>query len=531
MRIILCENYEEMSEKAASMIAAQLTLKPESVLGLATGSTPVGMYNRLADMNKEGLVDFSSVTTFNLDEYYPINRDNSQSYFTFMNENLFSKINIDLQKTHIPNGETKDPIKECENYEKEIRNSGGIDLQILGIGQNGHIGFNEPDASLNSFTHLTKLTDNTIKANARFFDSLADVPKQAITMGIATIMNAKKIILLASGASKSRVVAELLNDGINTSVPATLLKTHPDVVLICDKDAYLGAKLGVDIGGTNIKFAVVEGVNVKYKNIIDTAKTCEQIVEDISNEVLKLRKEYKIKAVGIGTPGKIKEGCVSAVNLPFDNFALDVEIAKKVGLPVNIDNDGNCAALGEVMMGGLTDCDNIVLVTLGTGVGGGIVMNKSIMHGKNSMGEIGHMIVDMKDGRPCPCGQSGCWEQYASVTALVNDAIEAANDNPESVLNKIYAREGKLNGCLVFEAIDSGCPIAEKVLDTYLDYIAVGVKSLVNIFGPDAVVFAGGITNSGDKFLDLLKAKLPSDLRVEISALQNDAGAFGAAML
>ncbi|MEE1350921.1 MAG: ROK family protein, partial [Clostridia bacterium] len=135
----------------------------------------------------------------------------------------------------------------------------------------------------------------------------------------------------------------------------------------------MGAKLGVDIGGTNIKFAVVEGVNVKYKNIIDTAKTCEQIVEDISNEVLKLRKEYKIKAVGIGTPGKIKEGCVSAVNLPFDNFALDVEIAKKVGLPVNIDNDGNCAALGEVMMGGLTDCDNIVLVTLGTGVGGGIV--------------------------------------------------------------------------------------------------------------------------------------------------------------
>lgn len=531
MRVILCENYDEMSAKAAGMIAAQLTLKPESVLGLATGSTPVGMYKRLAEMNNAGTIDFESVTTFNLDEYYPISRDNSQSYFTFMNENLFSHINIDLQKTHIPNGETKDPIKECEHYEKMIHRCGGIDLQILGIGQNGHIGFNEPDASLNSFTHLTKLTDNTIKANARFFDSLDEVPKQALTMGIATIMSAKKIILLASGASKSRVVAELLNDGINTSVPATLLKTHPDVVLICDKDAYLGAKLGVDIGGTNIKFAVVEGVSVKYKNMIDTAKNCDEIVNDISKEILKLKKEYKIKAVGIGTPGKIKNGEVSAINLPFKDFPLDVEISKRVDLPVNIDNDGNCAALGEVTMGGMTDCENIVLVTLGTGVGGGIIMNSGIIHGKNNMGEIGHMIVDMKDGRPCPCGQHGCWEQYASVTALINDAVNAAESNPDSLLNKIYKREGRLSRKLIFEAIDGDCPVARDVLDKYLDYVAVGIKSLDNIFGPDAVVLAGGITNAGDKLLAPLKEKLPKDLRVDISTLQNDAGSFGAAML
>lgn len=238
MRIILCENYDEMSEKAANIFAAQLTLKPDSVLGLATGSTPVGMYKKLIEKNKAGEIDFSNVRTFNLDEYYPIKRDNSQSYFTFMNENLFSHINIDIKNTHVPNGETDNAEEECKNYEKMLNEAGGVDLQVLGIGQNGHIAFNEPDDTLFSYTHVTNLTKNTIEANSRFFDSEKDVPTQAITMGMASIMSAKKIILLANGANKKDAVKELLNDKITTSVPATLLKLHPDVVLICDKDAY-----------------------------------------------------------------------------------------------------------------------------------------------------------------------------------------------------------------------------------------------------------------------------------------------------
>lgn len=242
MRVIVCKDYDEMSEKAAQIFAAQLTLKPDSILGLATGSTPVGMYTKLAEMNKAGKIDFSQVKSFNLDEYYPINRDNSQSYFTFMNENLFSKINIDITKTHVPNGEAADPQAECENYDKMISEAGGIDLQVLGIGQNGHIAFNEPAETLEPYTHVTGLTESTIKANSRFFNSEAEVPTKALTMGMASIMGAKKIVLLANGASKSKVVAELINGGITTSVPATLLKTHPDVVVICDEEAYADAK-------------------------------------------------------------------------------------------------------------------------------------------------------------------------------------------------------------------------------------------------------------------------------------------------
>ena len=244
MRIILCDNYEELSKKAAKIVASQITLKPDSVLGLATGSTPLGMYNELARLYRQKELDFSEVKTFNLDEYYPIKKKNKQSYDWFMRENLFSKINIKNENIHIPNGETGDPQKECCDYEKSIKANGGIDLQILGIGRNGHIGFNEPDATLNSFTHLTNLTENTIKANSRFFDSFDDVPKQALTMGISTILNAKKIILLASGASKRKVVSEFINGGINTSIPATMLKTHPDVVIICDRESYPEANPG-----------------------------------------------------------------------------------------------------------------------------------------------------------------------------------------------------------------------------------------------------------------------------------------------
>ncbi len=242
LKIIVCENYEEMSRQAAKIVSSQLIVKPNSILGLATGSTPIGLYQNLIEMNKKGEIDFSEVKTFNLDEYYPIKKSNDQSYDYFMNEQLFSKVNIDKNNVNIPNGEADDPVKECERYEKELSKIGGVDLQVLGIGQNGHIAFNEPDDNLIAVTHLTDLTQNTIEANARFFESAADVPKKALTMGMGSILKAKKIIILANGANKAKAVSELLNDNINTSNPSTMLKVHKDVTLICDKEAFSLAK-------------------------------------------------------------------------------------------------------------------------------------------------------------------------------------------------------------------------------------------------------------------------------------------------
>lgn len=238
MRVIVCDTYEEMSVRAARIVAGQIQIKPNCILGLATGSTPIGMYDNLIAMNREGEVDFSEVSSFNLDEYYPIKKANRQSYQYFMDEHLFDHVNIDKSKTHVPNGEAADPDAECAEYEKALRAAGGVDLQILGIGQNGHIGFNEPEENLYAYTHLTGLTENTIEANSRFFEADEVIPTQALTMGMSTILSAKKIVLLANGAAKADAVAALMNDKITTAVPATLLKGHPDVVLICDKEAF-----------------------------------------------------------------------------------------------------------------------------------------------------------------------------------------------------------------------------------------------------------------------------------------------------
>ena len=238
MRVIVCENYEEMSKEAARVVESQLVIKPDSNLGLATGSTPIGMYQILIEKYKAGELDFSKVTSFNLDEYYPIKKSNNQSYQYFMNEQLFDHINIDKNNTYIPNGETQDAETECKNYDALLKAHGGVDLQVLGIGNNGHIAFNEPDANLIAGTHVTGLTKSTIEANSRFFEKEEDVPTQALTMGMASILSAKKIIILASGKGKNPAVKELLNDKITTSNPATLLKLHNDVILICDKEAY-----------------------------------------------------------------------------------------------------------------------------------------------------------------------------------------------------------------------------------------------------------------------------------------------------
>ena len=236
MKFIVCENYDEMSARAADIFIKEITENPRCVLGLATGSTPIGMYEKLAAAN----LDFSRVTTVNLDEYYPILPENENSYRYFMNKNLFDKVNIDKNNTHVPSGTAKDAEEECLNYDKIIEKLGGIDLQMLGIGQNGHIGFNEPSDALVSGTHLTDLTESTIEANSRFFENESDVPRHALTMGMASIFSARKIVLLASGKNKHAAISALLNNDITTRIPATLLKMHPDVTVICDKEAYNG---------------------------------------------------------------------------------------------------------------------------------------------------------------------------------------------------------------------------------------------------------------------------------------------------
>lgn len=237
MKIHIEDSYDKISEKAALIVASQITVNPSCVLGLATGSTPIGMYKRLIDMYTRGIVDFSNVTTFNLDEYYKLPKENKGSYHYYMMTTFFNNINIQKENIHIPNGMAEDIEKECREYEEKIENAGGIDVQILGIGTNGHIGFNEPTKNLSTSTCLVNLTQNTIKDNSRFFENKEDVPTKAISMGIASIMKAKKVILIASGENKAQAIKDMTNGYINTSHPASILQAHRDCVLIIDKDA------------------------------------------------------------------------------------------------------------------------------------------------------------------------------------------------------------------------------------------------------------------------------------------------------
>lgn len=237
MKIIEVESYEDMSRKAADIIKGVICSKPDAVLGLATGSTPEGVYKCLIDDNKKGLIDFSKVTSFNLDEYVGLDGNNPNSYRYYMDHNLFNHINIRKERTFVPNGIAEDLEKECESYDAKIKLAGGIDLQLLGIGNNGHIGFNEPADMLIPSTHVTKLTEETIKANSRFFPTLDQVPRKAVTMGMGSILKARKILLLASGKNKADIIARLLQGGISTNLPASMLHMHSDVTLIVDKEA------------------------------------------------------------------------------------------------------------------------------------------------------------------------------------------------------------------------------------------------------------------------------------------------------
>ena len=237
IRIYKAKDYNDLSRKAANIISAQIIMKPNCVLGLATGSSPIGTYKQLVDWYKKGDLDFREVHTVNLDEYKGLGGDNKESYRFFMNSNLFDQVNIDKQNTNVPNGLATDAEAECDRYNKLIRQLGGIDLQLLGIGHNGHIGFNEPEEAFEKETHLVTLTESTIEANARLFDKQEEVPRYAFTMGIKSIMQAKKILIIASGEDKAQIMRDAFFGPVTPQIPASILQIHNDLTIVADEAA------------------------------------------------------------------------------------------------------------------------------------------------------------------------------------------------------------------------------------------------------------------------------------------------------
>ena len=237
MQICKVKNYQELSRKAANLIAAQIILKPDSILGLATGSSPVGTYEHLVEMYENGDLDFSQVTTVNLDEYKGLAGSDEQSYRYFMNTHLFHKININHANTYVPNGTEPDAEKACQAYNELLHKIGPADIQILGLGHDGHIGFNEPGTVFKKETHCVDLTESTIEANKRFFPSEADVPRQAYSLGIKNIMQARKILVIVSGKDKADALYNAVHGEITPAVPASILQLHNDVTIVADADA------------------------------------------------------------------------------------------------------------------------------------------------------------------------------------------------------------------------------------------------------------------------------------------------------
>lgn len=237
MQIVKAKDYDDMSRKAANIISAQVIMKPDCVLGLATGSTPIGTYKQLIDWYNKGDLDFERVTSVNLDEYKGLGADSDQSYRYFMNTNLFGSINIRKERTFVPDGLEPDSDKACSMYNQIISDVGGIDLQLLGLGHNGHIGFNEPSDNFEKQTHCVDLTESTIEANTRFFEKAEDVPRQAYTMGIQTIMQARKVLVVVSGADKAEILKKVVEGPITPQVPASILQLHNDVTIVADAAA------------------------------------------------------------------------------------------------------------------------------------------------------------------------------------------------------------------------------------------------------------------------------------------------------
>jgi len=239
MRIIKAKNYDDMSRKAANIFFSQIIEKPDSVLGLATGSSVLGLYENLIKFYNAGDLDFSGINTVNLDEYVGLSCNNDQSYRYYMDNNLFKHINIKPENTNLPDGLAKDISAECARYNSLIEGFGGADIQLLGLGLNGHVGFNEPDDIFVKETHVVDLDESTIKANSRFFASESDVPKQAVTMGIKNIMQAKKVVLCVSGVKKAKILREVLYGDVTPQVPGSILQFHPDLIVVADEEAII----------------------------------------------------------------------------------------------------------------------------------------------------------------------------------------------------------------------------------------------------------------------------------------------------
>jgi len=254
MTIIRAKDYNEMSRTAANIVSAQVILFPECVLGLATGDTPIGMYNQLIEWNKKGDLDFSQVKTVNLDEYIGLAKEHYQSYFWFMQQNFFNHININAKNVFLPDGLVSDTQNECARYEDRIQTLGGIDLQVLGLGHNGHIGFNEPGTVFKKKTHVVTLTERTIAANSRFFRDTEEMPKKAITMGMGTIMQAKRIVLMCAGEDKSEILYKALCGDIDPMVPASILQLHNNLTIVADDEALRLVRQDAKISNT-IKIA------------------------------------------------------------------------------------------------------------------------------------------------------------------------------------------------------------------------------------------------------------------------------------
>lgn len=237
MKILRAKDYADMSRKAANIISAQVILKPDCVLGLATGTTPIGTYKQLIDWYKKGDLDFAQVSTYNLDEYRGLTHEDPQSYHYFMRENLFDHVNIDHANTHVPDGANPDATAACSQYDRIVADAGYPDLQLLGIGNNGHIGFNEPDDHFSKGTHCVNLTESTIKANSRLFDREEDVPRQAYTMGVQTIMYARQILVVANGEAKAQAVYDMCYGPVTPACPASILQLHTNCVVVADEAA------------------------------------------------------------------------------------------------------------------------------------------------------------------------------------------------------------------------------------------------------------------------------------------------------
>ena len=292
-----------------------------------------------------------------------------------------------------------------------------------------------------------------------------------------------------------------------------------------------GVRLGIDMGGTLTKFLLLDDGEKRYEESVPTPNdSCESIVRMIVDKYEFLKQSFHIQRIGIGVPGVVKNGEVFADNLPIKNAPMQTMLKTYIDVPIAIDNDANCAALAEANLG-TNKYQNLVMVTIGTGIGGGIVLDGRIRQGRGGMGEICHMSIEAANGEPCACGHRGCWESYAATTALVKSAERAAEAHPDSYLSSLYRKNGMLNGILIFQALKVECPVAGTVFSEYLDRLAVGLKNIAYIFDPDAIVLAGGITKDGDLFIDELRRRVNTDVPIVISALQSEAGAYGAAML